>query len=676
MSLRARLALAFALASLALIAAIAVTVYVLSLSAAREQSATRLNHMAIGLRDRLDTGMYERQQDMRILADLEATRALKEGPAALRKELERRKLGYPEFSWIGFADSNGRVVAATGGLLENADVSQRPWWIEASRGAEFLGDVHEAVLLQNVLAPGAREPLRFVDIAFPVMENGALIGVVGAHVGWEWAGGLAAHVLQASSATGQVDLIVTNSAGKVLLGPRDLEGVTLPPTIGGTPRADGFMRGRWTDGRDYVAASSLSRGERTYKGLGWRVIARQSSDSAFAKVENLRRVLMVAALCGVFLVSLLGYFLARGLARPLEQWAATADRIGKGDRDVTFPEIPDSSELGRLSAALRSMAIQLGAKEDMLQARIDERTAELRNAMDTLEGERERLALALDGSRLAMWDLDLEHGTVTLSAEWARMLGDPPGETRTTAVELLERVPEEEHVLIHDATTRLLGGESDQYDVEHRVRRADGAWLWIRSRGQVMRRSADGKALRVNGTNADITLRKEQEQRLREQAFTDSVTGLPNRRLMIDRVQVAIARARRANEQFALVYLDLDGFKPVNDRLGHEAGDELLRRVGERLGSCVRESDTVARVGGDEYAVLLDPLRSPQDADLVVAKIRAVLAARFELAGAEAAIGASIGIAIYPRDGREVVELLRTADAAMYRDKAAPRTVR
>ena len=675
MSLRARLALTFALASLALIAAIAVTVYVLSLAAAREQAATRLGHIAIGLRDRLDTGMYEREQDMRMLAQLEAARALKESPAALRNQLEQRRVGYPEFSWIGFADMKGRVVAATNGLLEGADVSQRPWWIEAARGVEFLGDVHEAVLLQKLLAPEAREPLRFVDIAFPVMDNGAMIGIVSAHVGWEWASTLADHVLAASGAAGQVNLIITDSAGKVLLGPRDLVGITLPPNIGGTPRADGFTRGRWTDGRDYVAATSLSRGERTYKGLGWKVIARESSEDAFASVENVRRVLIIVTLCGVILMSLLGYFLARGLARPLEQWASTADRIGKGDRDVTFPEIPDSSELGRLSAALRSMAIQLGVKEDMLQSRIDERTAELRTAMETLEGERERLAFALDGSRLAMWELDLEHGTITLSAEWARMLGDPPGETRTTALELLTRVPDDEHAIIQDATTRLLKGEANHYDVEHRVRRADGSWLWIRSRGQIMKRSAGGKALRVNGTNSDITVRKEQEQRLREQAFTDSVTGLPNRRLMIDRVQVAIARARRANEQFALIYLDLDGFKPVNDRLGHEAGDELLRRVGERLGSCVRESDTVARVGGDEYALLLDPLRSPEDAELVVDKVRASLAARFELTGAETSIGVSIGVAIYPRDGREVVELLRTADAAMYREKATAKPV-
>jgi len=518
MSLRSRLALAFALASLALIAAIAVTLYVLSLSAAREQAAARLGHIAIGLRDRLDTGMYEREQDMRMLAELEVVRSLKDGPAALRTQLEHRQAGYPEFSWIGFADVTGRVVAATGGLLEGADVSQRPWWSEAIKGGEYLGDVHEAVLLQKVLAPDTFEPLRFVDIAFPVMDNGQTIGIASAHIGWDWARGLAARVLAASGATGHVELIVTNAAGKVLLGPKSLEGSTLPANVGGTPRADGFSRGRWPDGRDYVASASISHGERTYRGLGWTVIARESVDDAFASVENLRHVLTITALCGVLLISLLGYFLARGLARPLEQWAAAADSIGRGDRDVKFPEIPGSSELGRLSAALRSMATQLGAKEALLQTRIDERTAELRSALDSLEGERERLAFALDGSRLAMWELDTEANTITLSAEWARMLGEPAGETHTTPLELLERVPAEEHAIIQDATMRMLRGEVERYDVEHRVRRADGSWLWIRSRGQTMRRSPDGRALRVNGTNSDISVRKEQEQRPREQA--------------------------------------------------------------------------------------------------------------------------------------------------------------
>ena len=324
MSLRARLAISFALASFALIAAIAVTVYVLSLSATREQLAVRLGHIAIGLRDRLDTGMYEREQDMRILAELEAARAAREGPAALRKQLEQRRAGFPEFSWIGFADPDGRVVAATGGLLEGADVSQRPWWMTASRGEEFLGDVHEAVLLQKVLAPDAREPLRFVDIAFPVREAGGLLGVVGAHIGWDWARALATRVLEASGAHGQVDLIVTDSAGKVLLGPRDLEGTSLPPEIGGTPRADGFTRGRWPDGREYVSSASLSHGERTYAGLGWKVIAREASDVAFASVERVRDVVAIAALVGVLLMSLLGYFLGSRLARPLLREQADA----------------------------------------------------------------------------------------------------------------------------------------------------------------------------------------------------------------------------------------------------------------------------------------------------------------------------------------------------------------
>jgi diguanylate cyclase (GGDEF)-like protein/PAS domain S-box-containing protein len=622
------------------------------------------------LRDRLDMGMYERQQDIRTLAALEAVRALREGPARLRQHLERRQAGHPEFSWIGYTDSRGRVVAATGGLLEGVDVSQRPWWSNALKG-EYVGDVHEALLLQKLLAPEAKEPLRFVDIAMPVMENGALVGVLGAHLGWDWARGLAKRVLDVAAAADAIELLIVNGDGKVLMGPAGLEGQVLAAPIAGTARPEGYGEHVWADGRTYASAGSTTHGERSYSGLGWQVIARQPREAAFATTDELLRVLVISAVAGVIILSPLGYLIAGRLAGPLERWAAVADRIGAGDREVRFPEVPDSSELGRLSVALRSMATQLNAKEDALQARIDERTAALVEAMGALDAERERLAFALDGSRLAMWELDTERGIVTLSPEWARMMGEPGGETQVTAVELYECVPEADRAVIGEAVMRLLKGEIEHYDVDHRVRRRDGSEFWIRSRGRVTRRSADGNATRVTGTNADITPRKEAERSLRDQALTDTLTALPNRRLLFDRMAMAVARARRAREEFALLFLDLDGFKPVNDMLGHDAGDELLRRVGERLAAGVRGSDTVARMGGDEFAVLLEPLRSPADAEAVAMKLLAALQEPFALSAGEARISASVGIALFPRDGEDVAAMLRAADAAMYRAKAA-----
>ncbi|MBD3653200.1 diguanylate cyclase [Kangiella sp.] len=163
--------------------------------------------------------------------------------------------------------------------------------------------------------------------------------------------------------------------------------------------------------------------------------------------------------------------------------------------------------------------------------------------------------------------------------------------------------------------------------------------------------------------------RKEYEQKLHHLASHDWLTGLPNRLLFNDRLDVAIKRAKRVNEQLALLYMDLDGFKEVNDTFGHSKGDLLLSKVAIRIQACVRESDTVARMGGDEFTVLLTELHAEGDTELIVDKIRQAFIEPFVLDGAEVAIGISIGIAIYPSSGEDSEALLRNADRAMYDDK-------
>jgi diguanylate cyclase (GGDEF)-like protein/PAS domain S-box-containing protein len=393
--------------------------------------------------------------------------------------------------------------------------------------------------------------------------------------------------------------------------------------------------------------------------------------------ESLRaqpRLAELLAYCGLGVIvvgSLAGWVLASRLARPLERWVAAADRIGVGDLHVEFPAADGSYEARRLSAALKSMTQRLAEKEDALQARIDERTSQLVEATRALEAQRERLAYALEGSRLALFDLDARTGRVLLSEEWARMVGAPEGETVTTAAALAERVPVEEHATLYESVIAILKGERKQYDVEHRYRREDGSILWIRSRGHVTERDANGRALRATGTNADITARKTVEQLLQHQALTDPLTDLPNSRHFSDRLAKSVARARREDGVLALLYADLDGFKAVNDARGHAAGDELLRQIGKRFVESVRASDIVARVGGDEFAVLLDTAASPEGAGEVAGKLHHALQAPFALAdGAEARLTCSIGIALFPADGADAPALLGAADGAMYRAKA------
>ncbi len=163
--------------------------------------------------------------------------------------------------------------------------------------------------------------------------------------------------------------------------------------------------------------------------------------------------------------------------------------------------------------------------------------------------------------------------------------------------------------------------------------------------------------------------RKQAEVRILHLAQHDALTDLPNRALFHDRMDVALRRARRDGEHLALLYLDLDDFKQVNDRFGHQCGDQVLREVGHRIGACLRESDTVARMGGDEFTVLLTNIRGPQSVAVVVAKLRAAISVPLEWDGEMLTVTTSIGAAVYPEHGVDKEALFRRADAVMYAGK-------
>jgi diguanylate cyclase (GGDEF)-like protein len=170
-----------------------------------------------------------------------------------------------------------------------------------------------------------------------------------------------------------------------------------------------------------------------------------------------------------------------------------------------------------------------------------------------------------------------------------------------------------------------------------------------------------------------VALLSDTVAQVRKFAYHDELTGLPNRRLLLDRFNHAIARAARHQKPVALLFLDLNGFKAINDALGHVAGDSLLKQVAARLSACIRASDTVCRFGGDEFVILLPELDGDESAAAVASKIRAHLAAPYFVGGTEIEVATSIGMARYPVDGNGYEDLLRQSDAAMYCDKARGR---
>jgi diguanylate cyclase (GGDEF)-like protein/PAS domain S-box-containing protein len=254
------------------------------------------------------------------------------------------------------------------------------------------------------------------------------------------------------------------------------------------------------------------------------------------------------------------------------------------------------------------------------------------------------------------------------SPQIEEMLGYTPEEWQNEKLWPKRLHPDDrERVLAADERFESGGGEP--FREEYRLRAKDGSVVWVREEAVLVEDEA-GKPLYWQGVIFDITERKRAEQRLTHQAFRDALTGLTNRALFANRLEHAVARLGRREEAVAVLYVDLDNFKYVNDSLGHEAGDRLLVSVAERLRACVRPEDTVARFGGDEFAVLLEGVADPADPTEVAERILRVLSDPFRLWGArEVFTSASIGVALAATAEGRPQDLLRNADLALYEVK-------
>ncbi len=272
--------------------------------------------------------------------------------------------------------------------------------------------------------------------------------------------------------------------------------------------------------------------------------------------------------------------------------------------------------------------------------------------------------LAADAADAGVWEWDLRANRLCVGDRWKSMLGVAVEDKVAGPQDWFDRVHPDDVAGLESALNLHVDGRSRRFAHEHRAG-SPGAWRWISVCG-VAERDENGHAFRMAGTLGDVTPRVEAEQKLTRLALFDDLTGLANRTLFVSRVaQVSRRSRRRASSRFAVLFVDLDRFKLVNDSLGHEAGDELLMTVARRLEVCVRPGDTVARLGGDEFAVLLEDLEDDEGALVAADRIHAALGVPVSVGGQSVFTSASIGIA----DGsarQEPEELLRHADLAMY----------
>lgn len=286
-----------------------------------------------------------------------------------------------------------------------------------------------------------------------------------------------------------------------------------------------------------------------------------------------------------------------------------------------------------------------------------------------LQESEQRWSFALDGSNQGVWDLNIVTNEIFLSPRCKEMLGYPEEQISTDMNEWVKLIHPDDLPCLVSARMLALDGEVKSFENEHRKLTSEGTWKWIQVKGMVVERDEQHAPMRVIGTYTDISERKKIEADVLRLAHFDSITNLPNRTLFLDRLNQEQKKSHRNQKSFALMMLDLDRFKEVNDSLGHQKGDLLLKVIGERLLNCVRETDTVGRIGGDEFIIILTEFNQTSDIDQLVIKILDCVSAPCLLDGDVAYVTASIGITLYPNDTTDSEELLKHADQAMYTAK-------
>ncbi|GGF92662.1 diguanylate cyclase domain-containing protein [Paenibacillus abyssi] len=498
---------------------------------AKVESEIGNSHAALAyqMADKLDHYMWSRSGELKVLSKLEILRDPHD-PADIQNLLEQLKTSFPAFSWIGLTNADGIVEAGTGTILEGFDISERPVFKEAQYST-FIGDVHDAVLLAKLLPNPSGETLKFVDIGTPIHNaDGAFIGVLAAHLSWEWSQGIRDSIIKPLKIKNrnQIEIfIISAEDNRVLLGPHHMIGASLNLNSISEAREkkNGWEIEQWPDGLQYLTGYAYGKGYADYPGLGWTVLVREPTATAFSSSVELRQYILCLGIVSSLIFAFLGWLLAGKIAKPLHQFAITADRLRNGEK-VEVPYFKGIKDIEVLSTSLRDLLATLIKTE-----------------------------------------------------------------------------------------TRL--------------------------------------------------------GRMEDLAHHDKLTGLSNRTALDHFLMDITQRAEQHNETFVFLYFDLDGFKSVNDTLGHHAGDLLLKEAALRLQTRLCEGESIFRLGGDEFILVLSASTAePTDeANAISERIIETINQPFYIDETKIRISCSIGGAVWPDDATDPVRVIRLADSALYISK-------
>lgn len=598
-----------------------------------EQQLSTVSFVAGEMNRHLEERAWSLEQEARLI-----DQTLLNNPATLQRMFEQRPVFLDHF--------NGGILVLSRDGTALADVPVR----SGRRGVNYSDNEANHIALAEGKAAisgpmmGRKLKQALFNIAVPIRDAqgkviGALVGVINLALP-NFLDSIQNHRYGKSGG-----YLVVDPKHNLFISATDKTRVMQPgPAPGINPLFDKRVQG--IDGPEVAVSSlgveNLSSSARVPV-AGWFVIAALPTHEAFAPIRHMEQHITVVSILLTLMAGALTWWMVQRQLAPLLSAVKTLSTLAQSDENLQPLPITRRDEIGEL----------IGSFNHLLEIRGRQKQA--------LQESEFRWKFATEGTGDGLWDWNVPDSTVFVSKTWKEMLGHSEDEVGDGLDEWTKRIHPEDQAEALATLQAYLDGKTPIYVSEHRMRCRDGSYKWILDRGMVVSRDVNGKPLRLIGTHADITQRKQLEEQIRQLAYHDPLTKLPNRRLLFDRLSQTMVASKRSGRYGALMYLDLDNFKPLNDTRGHEAGDLLLQEVARRLTSCVREIDTVSRFGGDEFVVLLsdlnvDKVESSAQAEIIAEKIRLALAEPYVLTikhdgGADSTVehqcSASIGVMVF-----------------------------
>ena len=409
---------------------------------------------------------------------------------------------------------------------------------------------------------------------------------------------------------------------------------------------------------------------------GWKIATVTPKSILTTEVNNTIYFIIFISVILIIISLIIVIMILKKITTPISELTSLMKEAEEGNLCIQS-NINTNDEFQRLGNSFNSMIKQLKLNYEELAALYEQLAAtegtlrtqydELQYSQKILKKGEERYRLALDGANDAIWELDLENHKFFVSDKFYEMTGYKRNSKHKIKYLFNNLIHPKDKSKAKDALLEHINNNTPLYQSEFRIKKEDDSYIWIYNRGKALR-NENGQATKLAGSITDITDRKVSEKKILYMAHYDELTNLPNRSYFMNKVDEKLIMAEKNNTKFVILFIDLDNFKIINDTLGHDLGDMLLKNISNKFKNLIYKSDLVCRLGGDEF-VILHKFEKEEDIILIADKIIDMFKNSFEIADKQIFITASIGISVYPEDGNDVKSILKNSDAAMYKAK-------